>query len=72
MAEILALVINAGKNLAHILMAHGRGGTVRGLRLDAVAAAQAGFLAVAFDYRSWGNSEPRVILAEPAQGGHQR
>ena len=68
-AEIFSLGSNAGERLPCILMAHGWGGTVRGLRRDAVAFARAGFLAVAFDYRGWGNSDPRVILAEPAPDG---
>ena len=65
-AEVFSLESNAGRQLPCILMAHGWGGTVRGLRRDAVAFARAGYLAVAFDYRGWGNSEARVILAQPA------
>ena len=68
-AEIFSLESNSGEKLPCILMAHGWGGTVRGLRRDAVAFAKAGFLAVAFDYRGWGNSDPRVILADPAPNG---
>ena len=68
-AEIFSLKSNSGEKLPCILMAHGWGGTVRGLRRDAVAFARAGYLAVAFDYRGWGNSDPRVVLAEPAPEG---
>lgn len=68
-AEIFSLQANADRKLPCILMAHGWGGTVRGLRPDAVAFARAGYLAVAFDYRGWGGSDPRVILAEPAPDG---
>lgn len=68
-AEVFALRSNADKKLPCILMAHGWGGTVRGLRRDAVAFAQAGYLVVAFDYRGWGNSDPRVILAAPRPKG---
>ncbi len=68
-AEIFSLESNSGRKLPCILMAHGWGGTVRGLRRDALAFAKAGYLAVAFDYRGWGNSDPRVILAEPAPEG---
>ena len=68
-AEVFSLESNSGMKLPCILMAHGWGGTVRGLRRDAVAFARAGYLAVAFDYRGWGNSDPRVILAEPAPEG---
>ena len=68
-AEIFSLESNSGNNLPCILMAHGWRGIVRGLRRDAVAFVKASFLAVAFDYRGWGNSAPRVILAEPAPSG---
>jgi len=64
-AEVFSPEAREGRKLPCILMAHGWGGTVRGLRRDAVAFARAGFLAVAFDYRGWGNSEARVVLAEP-------
>ena len=71
-AEIFSAKDNSGEKLPCILMAHGWGGTVRGLRRDAVEFAKAGYLAVAFDYRGWGNSEPRVILAEPEPEGTPR
>jgi hypothetical protein len=65
-AEVFALKQSAGKKLPTILMAHGWGGTVTALRPDAVKFAEAGYLAVAFDYRGWGLSDSRVILAQPA------
>lgn len=68
-AEIFSPSDRDGEELPCILMAHGWGGTVRGLRRDAVVFAKAGYLAVAFDYRGWGNSDPRVILANPAPDG---
>jgi dienelactone hydrolase len=52
--------------LPTIVMAHGWGGTQRGLRRDAAALARAGYLAVTFDYRGWGESDSRVILTKPA------
>ena len=69
-AEVFSLEANAGDRLPCILMAHGWGGTVRGLRRDAVVFAREGYLAVAFDYRGWGNSDPRVVLAAPAPDGN--
>lgn len=66
LAEIFSLESNAGKKLPCILMAHGWGGTVRGLHQDAVVFARAGYLAVASDYRGWGISDPRVIPSGPA------
>ena len=68
-AEIFSPADSDGEELPCILMAHGWGGTVRGLRRDAVVFARAGYLAVTFDYRGWGNSDPRVILAQPAPDG---
>lgn len=68
-AEIFSPSDRDGEELPCILMAHGWGGTARGLRRDAVVFAKAGYLAVTFDYRGWGNSDPRVILANPAPDG---
>ncbi len=53
-AEIFSPSDGDGEKLPCILMAHGWGGTARGLRRDAVAFAKAGYLAVTFDYRGWG------------------
>lgn len=68
-AEIFSPSGGDGEKLPCILMAHGWGGTARGLRRDAVVFAKSGYLAVTFDYRGWGNSDPRVILANPAPDG---
>ena len=62
-AEVFALKANAGKILPTIVMCHGWGGTAKGLRSDAVVFARAGYLVVTFDYRGWGASDGRVILA---------
>jgi len=55
---------NAGKKLPTILMAHGWGGVAASLRREAVPFALAGYLVLAFDYRGWGASDSRVILAD--------
>lgn len=52
-AEIFSPSDRASEELPCILMAHGWGGTARGLRRDAVVFASAGYLAVTFDYRGW-------------------
>lgn len=52
--------------LPTILMSHGWGGVASQLRRDAAEFAQAGYLVVTFDYRGWGASDSRVILAAPA------
>ena len=54
------------EELPCILMAHGWGGVAASLRRDAVVFARAGYLAVTFDYRGWGASDSRMMLAEPA------
>lgn len=69
-AEVFALKASAGKKLPTILMAHGWGGTAALLRPDAVAFARAGYLAVTFDYRGWGDSDSRVILTGPEPREH--
>jgi len=51
-----------------ILMAHGWGGVAAQLARDAVAFARAGYTAVTFDYRGWGESDGRIILADTASG----
>jgi pimeloyl-ACP methyl ester carboxylesterase len=57
-----------GEKLPTIILCHGWGGTAAGLRPEAVAFARAGFMAVSFDYRGWGASDGRVILAKPKPG----
>ena len=54
------------EKLPTILMAHGWGGVAASLRRDAEVFAKSGYLVVTFDYRGWGGSDSRVILAEPA------
>lgn len=49
--------------LPTIILSHGWGGQASLLRADAVAFAQAGYLAVTFDYRGWGSSDGRLIPA---------
>ena len=53
----------ANAKLATIVMSHGWGGTAAALRPDAIAFARAGYFVVAFDYRGWGSSDARLILA---------
>jgi uncharacterized protein len=51
------------ERLPTIIMSHGWGGTAALLRPDAIAFAQAGYVVIAFDYRGWGSSDSRLILA---------
>jgi outer membrane protein assembly factor BamB/dienelactone hydrolase len=67
-AELFSLKANDGKKLPTVILCHGWGGTIVGLRPDALAFARAGYLAVVFDYRGWGKSDSRLILANPGAG----
>src|SRR4051794_38467445 len=62
-AETFAPRNAAGARLPTIVMSHGWGGTAAALRPDAIAFARAGNFVVAFDYRGWGHSDARLILA---------
>ena len=54
------------EQLPTIIMSHGWGGVAAQLRAEAVAFARAGYLVLTFDYRGWGASDGRVILASAA------
>jgi outer membrane protein assembly factor BamB/dienelactone hydrolase len=62
-AEVFAPRRPPSARLATIVMSHGWGGTAAALRPDAIAFAKAGYFVVAFDYRGWGASDGRLILA---------
>ena len=64
-AELFSQKPLAGKQLPTIIMAHGWGGTAANFRRDAVDLAGAGYLVITFDYRGWGQSDGRIILAAP-------
>jgi dienelactone hydrolase len=66
-AELLSLKSLAGKPLPTVIMAHGWGGTAANFRWDALALANAGYLVISFDYRGWGQSDGRIILAAPPE-----
>jgi len=65
-AELFSLKSQDGKKLPTVIMCHGWGGTAASLRPEALGFAQAGYLAVTFDYRGWGASDARIVLVEPA------
>ncbi len=65
-AELFSLKSLAGKPLPTIIMAHGWGGTAANFRRDAIDLANAGYLVIVFDYRGWGESDARVVLAGPS------
>jgi dienelactone hydrolase len=64
-AEVFAPEGSGGGKLPTIIMSHGWGGTAEHLRPTAIAFARAGYLVIAFDYRGWGKSDARLILAGP-------
>jgi hypothetical protein len=62
-AEVFAPIKSAADRLPTIVMSHGWGGTAAALRPDAIVFARAGYLVVTIDYRGWGNSDSRLVLA---------
>ncbi len=62
-AEVFAPKNVENARIPTIVMSHGWGGVAAALRPDAIAFAQAGYLVVTFDYRGWGGSDSRLILA---------
>ena len=66
-AELFSLKSLAGKPLPTVIQAHGWGGTAANFRLDSIALAQAGYLVICFDYRGWGQSDGRIVLAGPPE-----
>ncbi|HEY8572202.1 alpha/beta hydrolase [Phenylobacterium sp.] len=70
-AQLFYAAENEGRKLPTVVMAPGWGATAATLREDAVDLARAGYLAMLFDYRGWGESDGRVALvgARPAAGG---
>jgi uncharacterized protein len=65
-AEVYLPKGKAGEKLPTVILCHGWGGEAKDLRPDAIAFARAGYLAVAIDYRGWGKSDGRLVLAKPA------
>jgi uncharacterized protein len=65
-AEVFSPKSPEGKKLPTIILCHGWGGVAKDLRPEAIAFARAGYLTVTFDYRGWGNSDARLVLAAPA------
>ena len=68
-AEVFSPKTSEGKKLPAIILCHGWGGVAKDLRPEAIAFARAGYLAVTFDYRGWGGSDARLVLAAPAPAG---
>ena len=62
-AEVFTPKAPADGKLPTIVMSHGWGGLAKQLRPDALVFAEAGYLVVTFDYRGWGKSDSRLILA---------
>jgi dienelactone hydrolase len=62
-AEVFAPKDSKSNKLPTIIMSHGWGGTAAALRPDAIVFARAGYLVITFDYRGWGKSDSRLILA---------
>jgi dienelactone hydrolase len=54
---------NEGRKLPTVIMAPSWGATAASFREDAVDLARAGYRVMLFDYRGWGDSDGRVMLA---------
>ncbi len=62
-AEVFSPKDPKSQKLPTIVMSHGWGGTAAALRPEGIAFARAGYLVVIFDYRGWGKSDSRLVLA---------
>jgi hypothetical protein len=71
-ADLYTPTSSAARPLPTIITSHGWGGTAAMLRPQASDFARAGYLVVTFDYRGWGESDSRVVLAQPAPDVSQR
>lgn len=67
-AELFSLKEHAGKRLPTIVLSHGWGGVAASLRPVALDFAKAGYLALAFDYRGWGESDGRLVATAKPLG----
>lgn len=56
-----------GKPRPTIVLCHGWGGEMAGLTRQATAFAAAGYTAITFDYRGWGESAGRLVLSKPRE-----
>lgn len=64
--QVIYLASNEGKRLPAIVSATGWGGTANSFRSQSVAFARAGYSVFLFDYRGWGGSDGRLVLAGAA------
>jgi dienelactone hydrolase len=62
-AEVFSPQAAGSGPLPTVIQANGWGGVAAVLRDDAVALARAGYLVIDFDYRGWGLSDGRLVLA---------
>ena len=60
-AQVFQSRAYAGKRRPTVVLCHGWGGEAAGLRRQAIAFANAGYTALTFDYRGWGESGGRLI-----------
>jgi uncharacterized protein len=64
-AEVHGPKSAAGQARPTIVLCHGWGGEMAGLKRPAAAFAAAGYTAITFDYRGWGESGGRLVLGKP-------
>lgn len=62
--QVIYAAGNEGKRLPAIVSATGWGGQANSFRAPAVELARAGYAVFLFDYRGWGGSDGRLVLAD--------
>ena len=63
-ADVYQHRAHGGKPRPTIVLCHGWGGEAAGLRRTATAFAEAGYTAITFDYRGWGESSGRLVASK--------
>jgi dienelactone hydrolase len=70
-AHVLQAKTHAGKRLPTVVICQGTGGLQHFHLYPAAAFANAGFTVITFDYRGWGESAGRLVLADPKAPGRR-
>lgn len=70
-AHVLQAREHAGKRLPTVIIIQGTGGVQHYHLYPAAAFANAGYTVITFDFRGWGESAGRLVLADPKAGGRK-
>lgn len=63
--QVIYAAANEGRKLPAVVSATGWGGQANSFRTPAAELARAGYAVFLFDYRGWGGSDGRLVLAQP-------